>query len=185
MELATALQGRRSVRAFHPDPVPRELTQNLVDAAAWAPSAVDSQALTYLIVEGRRRLDEMSLQIQAHALRHLPREQALESFRRLGGDDFHAFYRAPAVIIICAAASSPWAVEDACLAAQNLMLAAYRHQLGSCWIGFARDWLRSPEGLAAMEVSESLLPVAPIAIGWPKEWPSASSRREKKVRWIC
>lgn len=183
MELAAALQGRRSVRAFHPDPIARELTQELVDAAAWAPSAVDAQALTYLVVEGDL-LDQMSLQIQAHALRHLPREQALDSFRRLAGDDFHAFYRAPAVIIICAASSSPWAVEDACLAAQNLMLAAYRHQLGSCWIGFARDWLRSPEGRAAMQISEDLLPVAPIAIGWPKEWPSASTRREKRVRWM-
>lgn len=184
MDIAVALQGRRSVRAFYPDPVERALTEELIDAAAWAPSAVDAQALTYLVIEGSRRLDDMSLQIQAHALRHLPREQALESFRRLGGEDFHAFYGAPSVIVICAAVSNRWAVEDACLAAQNLMLAAYQHDLGSCWIGFARDWLRSPEGRTAMEISEDLLPVAPIAIGWPKEVPLASSRRGKQVRWI-
>lgn len=184
MDLEVALQGRRSIRGFRPDPVARELTQKLLTAAAWAPSAVDAQALTYLVVEGGQRLDEMSLQVQAYALRHLPREEALNNFRALGGDSFHAFYRAPALIVVCALASNPWGVEDACLAAQNLMLAAYGHQLGSCWIGFARDWLRSPEGRAATQISDDLLPVAPIAVGWPEAWPAASTRREKRVRWI-
>ena len=57
-------------------------------------------------------------------MRHLPPEEALDCFRRLGGADFHAFYNAPAVVVIAAPVSSPWAVEDACLSAQNLMLAA-------------------------------------------------------------
>jgi nitroreductase len=176
------MRGRRSVREFHADPVSPKLVQELIEAAAWAPSAVDAQALTYFVIEGQTRIDDMSRQVQAHALRHLSAEAALDCFRSLGGNDFHAFYNAPAIIVIAAPMSSPWAVEDACLAAQNLMLAAYQHQIGSCWIGFAREWLRSREGRAALDISEDLLPVAPIAIGWPRVWPSPTARRQQRVR---
>lgn len=184
MEIGEVLRCRRSVRDFHPDPVPTAMLQNLIDAAAWAPSAVDAQALTYLVIQGRERLDEISRLVQIHSLRHLPPEEALSCFRRLGGADFHAFYNAPAIVLIAAPTSSPWAVEDACLAAQNLMLAAHEAGLGSCWIGFAREWLRDTEGRAAIPISDDLLPVAPIAVGWPRAWPSAPARRPQRVRWI-
>ncbi len=184
MEIGEALRGRRSVRDFHPDPVPAEVVQKLIDAAAWAPSAVDAQALTYLVIQSRQRLDEMSRSVQTHALRHLPPEEALDCFRRLGGADFHAFYNAPAVVVIAAPVSSPWAVEDACLSAQNLMLAAHDEGLGACWIGFARDWLRDPGGRAEIPIPDDLLPVAPIAIGWPRIQPSPPARRPQRIHWI-
>lgn len=184
MEIGEAVSGRRSVRDFHSDPVPAELLQTLINAAAWAPSAVDAQALTYLVIRGKERLEEISRRVQAHALRHLEPEAALDCFRTLGGADFHAFYHAPVVLVIAAPASSPWAVEDASLAAQNLMLAAYERQLGACWIGFVREWLRDREGRDAIPISDDLLPVAPIALGWPRSWPPAPPRRAPRIRWI-
>lgn len=184
MNIGEAIRDRRSVRDFRPDPVPAALLESLIDAAAWAPSAVDAQALTYFVIEGRDRLNEISRRIQIHALRHLPPAEALDTFRTLGGADFDAFYRAPVILVIAAPASSPWAVEDASLAAQNLMLAAHGHNLGACWIGFARDWLQDADGRAAIPISDDLLPVAPIALGWPRSWPPAPPRRPPRIRWI-
>lgn len=184
MEFGDVLCGRRSVRDFRADAVPREVIHALIDAAAWAPSAIDAQALTYVVSQDKGLLDRMSRQMQAHALRYLPPEEAIDCFHELTGGRFHAFYHAPAIIVVAAQASSPWAVEDASLAAQNLMLAAYARGLGSCWIGFARDWLREPEGRAALGISDDLQPVAAIAVGWPKAWPDAPERRPQRIHWV-
>jgi nitroreductase len=46
----------RAMRRLKPDPVPRELLEQLVQAASWAPSAGNAQANTWLIVTDRARL---------------------------------------------------------------------------------------------------------------------------------
>lgn len=44
------IRTRRTVRAFRPDPVPREVLQNAVEAAAQAPSGANKQPWTFVIV---------------------------------------------------------------------------------------------------------------------------------------
>jgi nitroreductase len=46
----------RAMRRLKPDPVPRELLEQLVQAASWAPSAGNTQANAWLIVTDRARL---------------------------------------------------------------------------------------------------------------------------------
>jgi nitroreductase len=106
-------------------------------------------------------------------------------FRELLGDPkFDIFYAAPALIVISAAAESPWAVEDCALAAENLMLAARGAGLGTCWIGFAQTWLGTPEGKAALSLPATLVPMAPIIVGYPKAWPAPVPRKAPEIRWI-
>ena len=81
------------------------------------------------------------------------------------------------LIVISAVAESPWAVEDCSLAAENLMLAASAAGLGTCWIGFAQAWLGTPEGKAALKLSETCVPVAPIIVGHPKSPAPAVPRK--------
>ncbi|HLI58340.1 MAG TPA: nitroreductase family protein [Solirubrobacteraceae bacterium] len=46
----------RAMRRLKPDPVPRELLEQLVQAATWAPSASNTQAYTYVIVTDRAQM---------------------------------------------------------------------------------------------------------------------------------
>jgi nitroreductase len=185
MSFDSVLRGRRSIRDFRPDPVPNEIIKDVIEAATWAPSAVDAQSTLYLVVHDRDLLDRMALATQAHVLRHLPREQAHGHLRDLlGGADFHVFHRAPALIVAAGRVSSEWASEDCALAAQNLMLAAFARGLGTCWIGFAQHWLATEEGRAMLGISDDLRPVAPIVIGWPRTWPTAPPRRPARIRWV-
>ena len=185
VEFGSVLRGRRSVRSFWPDPVAEDTIKALIEAASWAPSAVNSQSIIYLVVRDQERLCRMSLAAQAHVLGHLPAKEAPQHFRDLVDDsEFNIFHHAPALIVIAARASSQWAVEDCALAAQNLMLSAYAHGLGSCWIGFAQHWLATPEGRAALGISEDLRPVAPIVIGWPQAWTPAPPRQRLRIRWV-
>lgn len=43
MELLEAIQTRRSIRQFRPDPVPRALLQEILQAALRAPSSINTQ----------------------------------------------------------------------------------------------------------------------------------------------
>lgn len=54
------LRSRRSVRTFQKKPVPRETIQELLDIARFAPTACNSQGLTYLIVDDRDTLKNMA-----------------------------------------------------------------------------------------------------------------------------
>ncbi|MFH1112426.1 MAG: nitroreductase [Pseudomonadota bacterium] len=54
MDLNEAIQGRRSIRAFLPDPVPRETIGKIVDLARWAPSWGNTQPWEVVAADGEK-----------------------------------------------------------------------------------------------------------------------------------
>ena len=52
MQLEKAVLGRRSIRAFRPEPVPPAVLRELIDRARWAPSAANTQPWEFTIVGG-------------------------------------------------------------------------------------------------------------------------------------
>ncbi len=54
MELNDAVRGRRSVRYFLPDPVPRETITKIVDLARWAPSWGNTQPWEIVVADGEK-----------------------------------------------------------------------------------------------------------------------------------
>ena len=97
---------------------------------------------------------------------------------------FAIFHHAPALIVIVAKSSGSQAVEDCCLAAENLMLTARDEGLGSCWIGLARPWLDLPETKTELKLSEQLHVVAPIVLGYPRAWPESPGRKLAQTYWL-
>lgn len=184
MNLREAIYGRRAVRDYLRKPIEQSVIMSLIDAAIQAPSAVNQQPWTFTVVRDQRILDELSRESKAHMLRFHPGVRETEHFHMLNDPHFQIFYHAPALIVISAVAPGPWFVEDCSLAAQNLMLAAYGQQLGSCWIGFAQGYLNTAEGKALLSLPPSCAPVAPIIIGEPKGESKAVARKEPQIRWV-
>ncbi len=54
MELTEAVLGRRSIRAFLPDPVPREKIRKIVELARWAPSWGNTQPWEIVVADGEK-----------------------------------------------------------------------------------------------------------------------------------
>lgn len=52
MELDAAILGRRSIRAFLPDPVPREKISKIIELARWAPSWGNTQPWEIVVADG-------------------------------------------------------------------------------------------------------------------------------------
>jgi nitroreductase len=60
MDILTAIKQRQAIRAFLDKPVPRERIEEILDAARWTPSGVNSQPWRVAVVQGavRQRLGE-------------------------------------------------------------------------------------------------------------------------------
>jgi nitroreductase len=54
MELDQAVRGRRSIRAFLPDPVPRDKIRKVIELAQWAPSWGNTQPWEIVVADGEK-----------------------------------------------------------------------------------------------------------------------------------
>ncbi len=52
MQVEEAVRQRRSIRRFKPDPVPREMLREILDAARWTPSWGNTQPWEFLVAAG-------------------------------------------------------------------------------------------------------------------------------------
>lgn len=55
MELMTAIEARRSIRRFKPDPLPRDAVLSILDAARLAPSGKNQQPWRFFVVQGEAK----------------------------------------------------------------------------------------------------------------------------------
>lgn len=184
MELKEAIYGRRAVREFTADPVDEKVLRQLIDAAIQAPSAVNQQPWLFSVVRDKAFLARISTEAKAYMLRTSAAAASHQFESVLSNSEFNIFYHAPTLIVISAVAESPWAVEDCSLAAENMMLAARAAGLGTCWIGFAQAWLGTPDGKAALRLSGTTVPIAPIIVGHPKTAAALVPRKAPKIDWI-
>ena len=146
---------------------------------------MNRQPWSFVVVKDRALLDRCADRAKAHVLASLVPGSPLAHYRdHLASRDFHVFYNAPALVVICATATDHMAAQDCCLAAQNLMLAAHARGLGTCWIGFAESWLNQPTGKKELGIPFHHVPVAPIIIGHPHAVPAPPERRNPDISWF-
>lgn len=105
---------------------------------------MNMQPWAFAVLLGREQIDGHAKRAQnwlSMNLSALSNPDIQGRFEQRMADDpnFTLFYHAPALVLVLAKSSDPQAIEGSCLAAQNLMLAARDHELGTCWIGFARQ----------------------------------------------
>ena len=106
--------------------------------------------------------------------------------KQLSNPNNDIFYGAPAIVFIFTTPNCLTPVEDASLAAENMMLAAKSLGLGSCWIGFARALGQDPECLKELNVPADHQLVASIVLGYPRKGDMRPSVRDepKVLGWL-
>ena len=112
-----AIQDRRSIFRFKPDDVDQEKIDAIVEAARWAPSNVNSQPWSIVVVknrETRQKLRELAVMITGIGI-----EEAPVTF----------------VITVDTKKDPHHYVEDGSAATQNMCLAAHSLGLASFWVG--------------------------------------------------
>jgi len=148
-----ALYGRRSIRKFKPDRVPRALVEQVLHAGIWAPSSCNYQMWDFVAV------DDPALNAKLAGLS-----------TQMGN--------APVNIVVAYGrdfSEEAWAnIQSASAAIQNMSLAAHTLGLGTFWITQTgdREELRELVGLP-----EDRIVVAVLALGWPKLAPRQGPKR--------
>ena len=198
MDFFEAVEARRSVRKYKPDPVSRELVMKVLHAANNAPSAVNLQQWEFIVASGERiaRLGESYGRAMENVGRVIesayskpgnkdlpPREELLNFARVYGG--------APLVIAVLTDAADDPAfrkahLESASAAMENLVLAAAALGLGTCWMtGPLRD---ETHLRAILGVPDSKEIVAITPLGYPASVPPRKPRKDpdlsRKVTWL-
>ncbi len=154
------LRTRRSIRHFRDQPVTMELVHAVLESTRLAPSARNAQPCRFVVIRNR---------------------ETLERLAALRGDSTRPIARAGlAVAVVSDPAISGRAFEDGCIVAYHLLLSAWWHGLGTCWMG----GMNTDEAKAILELppSQHLITVTPL--GYPAEHPLPHERRDVRVDWV-
>jgi nitroreductase len=181
-QIDSLLKSRRSIRSFKDKPADRETILSCLNIARRAPTAKNSQRLHWIVVEGKEKVRELSLE----AINGLDASSVQPGLlqRWNEGYDF-ILRRAPSVVVVCAPTEYAWGKEDASIALTYFEMAAKARGVGVCWAGYLtvvaqrhaplRRLLRVPDGYSvrgAMMVGQSkytyrrVPPRKPLSVQW-------------------
>lgn len=183
-------RGRRSVRAFTEDPVPRAALETMLEAARWAPSPHGRQPWRFVVLtrpEVKARLSE-AMGAEWQRTLEMDRQPAEVIAARL--DRSHERIRtAPALVLICLyleeldrypdagrqQAEEVMAIQSLGAATQNMLLAAYAQGLDAGWMCAP---LFCPETVrGALDLEPTLRPHALLAVGYAARDPKRRPHR--------
>lgn len=182
VDLAEAIFNRRAVRRYSPREVEQETVQKLLVAAVQAPSAMNQQPWVFGVFQGRKRLLDYSERAKRFLLATYPTTFELHPRGELyGNPSYDVFHGANTLIVIYSTRGRLNPNEDCCLAAENLMLAAYGLKLGTCPIGFVRPWLDQLATKRELDVPENYTAVFPVVVGYPAGLTDPMPRDEPKI----
>jgi nitroreductase len=151
MEVQDAIRTRRTHKAFAPDPLPRELIDELLELARWAPNHHLSNPWRFRVIG----------------------PQSLEALKRAAGPEGAAkLDRAPTLVAASAKRSEDPVQdeEDLCATAcatYAVLLAAHGRGLAGYWR--TPGVMRTSEGRAALGIGDDERFVALIHLGWPRQ----------------
>ena len=197
MDVIEAIKSRKSIRAFKPDPVPKEVLKKLMEVCLHAPSSQNSQPWEFAIVGGKA-IDEIKQAIVGQALADVEpnpdfpwfnlsepyksrsREVGWQLYGALGitREDregrrqwaLHGmkFFDAPnGIILYIDRALDNRALVDAGIIVQTIMLAALEYGLGTCPQAAVVAY---PDVVRrVLGIEDSKIMVCGIAIGYP-DW---------------
>lgn len=182
VDLGDAIFNRRAVRSYSPRELEPETVQKLLVAAVQAPSAMNQQPWVFGVFHGRKRLHEYSERAKRYLVSTYPATFELHARSELyENPSYDLFHGANTLIVIYATRGLLHPNEDCCLAAENLMLAAYGLGLGTCPIGYARPWLDTLEIKREFDVPEHYAAVFPVVLGYPSGFTEPTPREEPNV----
>jgi nitroreductase len=186
MELREAIIGRRTIRTFKSDPIPRSVLEEVMELALWAPSSGDDHQYELIVFQGERRAQvqaaviEVIDEIRAYCAKEFPGDPDLA--RRAA--DFCLDFGGAPVLVFAYAGKLPDGQDDnfgISVALQNMFLGAYAAGLGTCWAALPPE--NSVESAAGIgDNGKSLVGVVPI--GYPAETPRPSARKDSRIKWI-
>jgi len=201
LDLLQAIRERKSIRAFKPDPIPKETIEEVLRLTIHAPSAINLQPWEFIVVidEEKDRLSrelikayrEKQISCSPGNVKPLPEtysqrgivtsehmkpylEQIGVSFEQFINEGSCNFYGAPVAIIICLDdAFSKARMVDIGMALGYLVLSAHGLGLATCPIGLIAAYEDEIKDL--LNIPENKNVIIGAALGYP-DWENPVNR---------
>lgn len=164
-EVLKIIARRRSCRQFSPRQIEDEMLRQIIDAGLQAPSGHNDQSCYFVVVQSQDLIQELSEGSKVE-MQKMPIEWMANAGRQ---PQFHIYYHAPTVLIVCARKDAISPVPDVSAAIQNMMLAAESLGLASCWIGFTKFFFIDPERYKKLSIPEDSEVYYGLSLGYPME----------------
>ena len=207
-EFLEVIKDRRSMRSFRPDPVPKEVLQQVLEAAIRAPSWSNTQPWEFTVVGGKllERLKGVLFEKASAGVPPNPdipfptfqdpclqrsRENGKKFFETLGitredkarrmefSLSMSKFFGAPnGIIVYIDRELGPYSILDAGIAIQNLLLAAHCIGLGACPEAAVVTYPDVLREMLGIPVSKKI--ICGVAIGYPDEAAPINKHRSPR-----
>ncbi len=189
-DFAALVKGRHVVRQFKPEPVPREIVEQTLEAAGWAPSPHGAQPWRFVVITRPELKEKLAEAMADEWQRNLEMDgddsEVVEKRLRIS---HQRIVNSPVIVIPClyledlhvypdpvrAEAEVTMAVQSLGAAVQNILLSAYSLGLDTGWMCaplFAPHVVR-----AALDLPDNLTPHALINMGYGAKDPPRRPHR--------
>ena len=158
MNTFEAILTRRSIRKYTDKSIDEKTQKKLLQAAMQAPSARDTQAWQFVVINDRQTLQDISnFHPYADMLKHAPLAIAVCG-------DFQLEENVDYLALNCAAVT------------ENILLAAHSFGLGAVWLAIYPRKQRIKELRNLLELPEDIIPISLVAIGHTRESKGSEDR---------
>jgi nitroreductase len=168
MNLYDLIVSRRSIRQFRPEPVSQEILRDVVNAGRLAPSAANRQPLEFIVV------DEESKRKQLFPCLKWAGYIAPKGNPKPGQEP-----QAYVVVLVNTEIRENGFEWDSGAAIENMILAAWERDIGSCWIISADKACMK----TSLNVPSSYKIDSVIAFGYPAEAPVIEDLEDSVEYW--
>ncbi|MEG0157058.1 MAG: nitroreductase family protein, partial [Anaerovoracaceae bacterium] len=133
MDAITCIKERRSIRNFEDKKVPREVIEQVVETAAFAPSWKNTQIARYIVIEDQKLIETIAndcvlgFESNAVAIKKAPALVLVTMIKKRSGYERDGSFTT--------SKGDGWEMFDAGIAAQTFCLAAHEQGLGTVIMG--------------------------------------------------
>jgi len=164
----TVIHSRKSVKSFTGATVSTENLEKIIRAGMAAPTAVNKQPWSFVVVTDKKKIDLLAA--------GLPTARGIDT--------------AGAVIIVCTEPgkaylqSKDYAIIDASLASENILLATESMGLGGHWTGSYPDEGKMKHVRTVLGIPTNVIPLNVILVGVPTGEDKPKEKYQKdKIHW--
>lgn len=154
MSTVDLILSRRSIRKYEKKDIPEDILNQILETGRQAPSAVNRQPIHFVVVNDHDLLKDLCNNFIARFVKY-----------------------APLAIVGCAYTKAlwtgKWAIIDATIAMENMVISAWSLGIGSCWVG-ACNKKKIKE---LLKIPEKWKVVALLTFGYPAEQPKQKKKK--------
>ncbi len=161
---------RRSIRVFTQQPIAKADLETIVQAGAWAPTAMNRQTFQFTVISRQEEIERLAS--------ILGKEM---------GNAAYDFYKPAALILVSNEREGTNPVADVACAMENMFLQAHALGIGSVWINQFKDLCDRPAVRSALEaygIPQQQIVWAACALGYGAQKEVSAPDRRSVIRFI-